>query len=148
MKLKTFILLALGVLSTTWAQNPKWKDKIKTMKIAYITEHLELTPQQAEKFWPIYNKHDERIFELRHKEMRGIKMKFNKPIDEISESEAQAMLDEFIDLENELLNEHKQMNADLKKILSAKKILLLKKVEDDFNRELLRKIGKRRGGPH
>ena len=31
------------------------KEKLKAHKIAYITERLQLTPAEAEKFWPVYN---------------------------------------------------------------------------------------------
>src|SRR5579859_8099913 len=30
---------------------------LETMKIGYITQRLNLTPQEAEKFWPIYRQY-------------------------------------------------------------------------------------------
>ncbi len=151
MKLKVFIALFLGFIAVGWAQKPDYKEKIKTMKIAYITDHLGLTPEQAEKFWPVYNKYDERIFELHHEERKIVKHQLNEEsIEKLSEEEAQQLIDRLIYLENELLKQHKQMNADLKKILSAKEIVLLKKIEDDFMRELLWKLkGKKdKGAKH
>ena len=35
-------------------QEPKVREKIEAARIAYITDQLALTPEEAEKFWPIY----------------------------------------------------------------------------------------------
>lgn len=141
MKFKTLILFFLCSVSVGFAQKHEGREKIKALKIAYITEHLGLTPQEAEKFWPVYNKHDERIVQLRFVEMKNIKHQLNeKSVQDISEQEAEKLLNDFINLEKELYEEQKQMNIDLKKIISAKKIILLKKIEDDFTRQLLEQI--------
>lgn len=51
------MVLILAV-PTMEAQDKKkdWKDRWKAEKIAYITDAMELTSAEAEKFWPIYNK--------------------------------------------------------------------------------------------
>ena len=33
-------------------------DRLESLRIAYITKQLQLTPQEAEKFWPVYNSYD------------------------------------------------------------------------------------------
>ncbi|SFU55814.1 hypothetical protein SAMN05216480_10771 [Pustulibacterium marinum] len=146
MKIKALIIFFLFSIFAVNAQNEDWKQKIKSLKIAYITEHLDLTPKEAEKFWPIYNKHDDKINELRHVEMRRIKHQLKEDdIANISEADAKKLLNEYIQLEEDLINEHKQMNIDLMKVLSAKKIILLKKIEDDFGRQLLQKLRDKKG---
>ncbi len=141
MKTKALIIIFLCTFIAGNAQKKDWKNKIKSLKIAYITEHLDLTPQEAEKFWPIYNAHDDKINELRHGEMRRIKHQLKEnDITNISEAEAEELLNEYIQLEEDLIKEYRQMNIDLKKVLSAKKIILLKKIEDDFGRQLLQKL--------
>jgi Spy/CpxP family protein refolding chaperone len=40
------------------------RDKIKTMKIWKLTEEVGLTPEQSEKFFPVYNRHQKAIEEL------------------------------------------------------------------------------------
>lgn len=51
------MVLILAV-PTMEAQDKKkdWKDRWKAEKIAYITDAMELTSAEAEKFWPVYNK--------------------------------------------------------------------------------------------
>lgn len=141
MKTKAFIIAFFFSIFAIQAQDKDWKKKIKSLKIAYITEHLDLTPQEAEKFWPVYNLHDDKINKLRHQDMRRIKHQFKEgDISNISETEAENLLNEYIQLEEDLIKEYRQMNIDLKKVLSAKKIILLKKIEDDFGRQLLQKL--------
>lgn len=40
------------------------RDKIKTMKIWKLTEEVGLSPEQSEKFFPVYNKHQKALEEL------------------------------------------------------------------------------------
>src|SRR5258708_8422788 len=35
-------------------QNTKAQERIKNLRIAFISDKLGLTPEQAEKFWPVY----------------------------------------------------------------------------------------------
>lgn len=146
MKTTIKIVLFLFVTTFTFGQTPQEKkDKIKALKVAYITEKLDLTTEEAQKFWPVYNAFDEKEFELRHS-MK--KEKFKKLNDEgfekLSEKEAESLLNQFEINNDELYTLRKKYMTDLRKILSAKKIILLKKTEDEFNRKLLREFRDRK----
>ncbi|MDZ7645880.1 MAG: hypothetical protein U5K54_01165 [Cytophagales bacterium] len=64
--MKKLIVLSLFLISALSAfaqdptdadlvvQDPKAQEKIKNLRIAYISDKLGLTPDQAEKFWPVY----------------------------------------------------------------------------------------------
>jgi Spy/CpxP family protein refolding chaperone len=43
------------------------KENIEAMKIAFITNKLELSPEEAQKFWPVYNQYNEKLKDLRKK---------------------------------------------------------------------------------
>ncbi|WP_340154759.1 hypothetical protein [uncultured Winogradskyella sp.] len=58
------VLLTLFVTTSIFAQRPD-REKIKTLKIAHITEQLDLSKSEAEKFWPIYNANEEAKDKLR-----------------------------------------------------------------------------------
>ena len=112
-------------------------EKIKALKTAYITEKLSLTSNEAEKFWPIYNKYDDKFHALRKKEKNEIYQKLRDGLDKMNDAEANALIDTSLSLESEQLELHKQMIAELRGVISSKKIIILKKTEDDFKRELL-----------
>ena len=83
----TFICISLFCILSLSAQIRKGsRDKIKMLKISYLTDRLKLTPDEAQKFWPIYNANDQKQFELRHKKMRSIINKFeNGGLEKLSE---------------------------------------------------------------
>lgn len=121
-----------------YAQGPK-KEKIKALKVAYLTNNLSLTATEAEKFWPIYNAYDKKQFELRHDKMKMIKEKLeSESVDNLTDKQASVMINQIEDVEDDLYQNRKKFMANLKTVLSPVKILKLKKAEDDFNKTLLR----------
>ncbi|QLE02079.1 hypothetical protein HX109_11120 [Galbibacter sp. BG1] len=141
---KTIIILLLSLLSVPLlAQKDSKRDHIKSLKIAFLTDQLALSPKEAEKFWPIYNAYDDEMFEQRYKEHKKIKHKLKDGgLDSMTEDEAKALLSEIELIDKNTYELNKKLNNDLEGVISAKKIILLKKLEDDFNRKLLDKLKK------
>ncbi len=144
MKTKLIItFLALMCSITFYGQEPK-KEKIKALKIAYITKDLNLSSSEAERFWPVYNAFEEKQFDLRMVKMRKVKHELkSKPIEEFSDTEANALLTQLDNLEEESYQNRKKLVADLRKIISPIKILKLKQAEDNFNKTLLKQYKNR-----
>jgi Skp family chaperone for outer membrane proteins len=141
---RIFFITILFLLATTFtfAQGHKEKqEKIKALKVAYITEQLEFTTDEAQKFWPIYNDYQEKQFDLRHEKMRSILKKLEgDAFEKLSEKEASALLSQMQGVEETLFTLQKKYIKDLQSILSDKKIMKLKKAEGDFNRHLLKQM--------
>ena len=143
-----FPIIFLLVTSLSFSQGFKEKrEKVKALKVAYITEQLELTTDEAQKFWPIYNAFDDNQAELRHEKMRSILDRF-KPgnVEKLSEKDASNSLIQMEKIEEDLFNLKKKFIKDLQGVISAKKIIKLKKAEEDFNRELLKQMREKRRG--
>lgn len=134
--MKHLLILFLFFTATVQAQDGK-HEKIKALKTAYITEQLGLTSEEAEKFWPIYNRYDEKFHDLRKKEKSEIFQKLKDGMENLSEAEANALIEKSISIESEELELRKQMNAELRGVIPSKKIIILQKVEYDFKKELL-----------
>jgi Spy/CpxP family protein refolding chaperone len=145
MKTKTlFTAVILFFTFIGFAQDePNKKEQIKALKTAFITTELELTPTEAEKFWPIYNAFEEKQFELRHEKIRSYQNRLEKDLATISEKEAAQMLAKIEAAEDDLYQLRKKFNADVKGVLSSLKIIKLRKAEENFNRKLLKQY---RGG--
>ena len=131
-KIVLVLLLILG-FSTAQAQDDKERERIKSLKIAFITQELNLSNKVSQKFWPIYDKYEENRRELYRREHRDI-----NDIECISESKANDLLKEFVEIEKEDYELKKQYFADLKTILSAPEIIKLHQLEEDFHRKLIR----------
>ncbi|MCC9016398.1 MULTISPECIES: sensor of ECF-type sigma factor [Flavobacterium] len=143
MKIKNILpILLFFITFSFYAQNDKTdekREKIKAYKVSFLTTELELTSTEAEKFWPIYNTYDDKQYELRHEKMKMYLRKLDDDnISTMSEKEAASLLSQMESADKELYTLRDKYNSNLKKILSAKKILKLKKSEDDFNRKLLK----------
>jgi hypothetical protein len=137
------ILICLIFVSMSFAQGAK-REKIKTLKTAFITTELSLTQQEAEKFWPIYNAFEEKQFELRHEKMKSYMKRMDSDLDTMSEKEASNLLAQMENVEEETHQLRKKLVADLKSVISSHKIIKLKKAEEDFNRNLLKQYRENR----
>ena len=112
------LLILLGSLSQIKAQAG---EKIQALKIAFITQKLQLTPDEAQKFWPVYNQYDN--------EIHGI---------ELDNSDPSA-----INKEERLLNVRKKYLASFEKILGPDKTNRLFNAERDFRGILIRRLQNR-----
>jgi hypothetical protein len=144
MKIKQLITALLLVSTLTFYGQESKKEKIKALKIAYITKDLNLSSAEAEKFWPVYNTFDEKQFDLRMVKMRKIRRELkNQPLDAISDTQANILVNQIDQLEDEIHQNRRKLTVELRKIISPVKILKLKQAEDDFNKTLLKQYRKR-----
>jgi Spy/CpxP family protein refolding chaperone len=132
------ILFLLSVPAFAQQHYDEKNEQIKTLKISFITNELELTSDEAARFWPVYNAFDDKQFELRHNKMKSFKDKMNDDnLNKMSDREASALLAQMESNEDELCQLRKKFMSSLNGILSPIKIIKLKKAEIDFNRKLL-----------
>lgn len=123
------------------------KDKIEQLKIAFITKELDLSTEEAEKFWPVYNDMNDALRkEKKARRTKGKELREN--FDTLTEDEikkkAIAMLDSKIS-EAKLKKEHTEKVAE---IIGYKKTVKLLNVEQRFKKELLNKLNERQNqGP-
>jgi len=144
MKTKQLITALFLLCSLTFYSQESKKEKIKALKIAYITKDLNLSSADAERFWPIYNSFDEKQFELRMIKMRKIRKDLDsKPLESMSDVEANAILNQIDNLEDDTYQNRKKLITDLRKVISPVQILKLKKAEDEFNKSLLKQYRNR-----
>jgi hypothetical protein len=150
MKKLILIVLSLFCVAASFAQNgERMRERVKAQKIAFITDKLDLTPEEATKFWPIYNAAEERIEAVRTKDMRSIKSKIRQN-PEMSDDEANKLLQDLITAEDEMYKAKVDLINNLKGVIPANKIIRLKRAEDEFNQKLLerlREMRKKRGKP-
>ena len=100
-----FITAGFGVQ----AQNG---NRLEALKIAYITKKMDLSPEEAQKFWPIYNLYAAELRQTRQNATRN------------NQSE--------IDLDEAILGIRKKYNSQFNQILSAEKVNTFFKSEKEF----------------
>ena len=134
-----FLFMFAGV----YGQRRPVQEKIKTLKVAFITERLSLSSSEAQAFWPIYNEHEENLEALKREERIEIRSKM-MDFENLSEREASALLQQTIALEKEKQQMNIRFLEQMSEVISAKKTFLLIKAEEDFKKRLLREIQQRR----
>ncbi|GAB7257602.1 hypothetical protein [uncultured Polaribacter sp.] len=147
--MKKYILLLTIVLTSfsSMAQHTKEsRKKIKALKTAYLTQELQLTSSEAEKFWPLYNKHEENIDFLRSKGRLEYKKKIKEAgdLNKLEESDAKKLVLLRLELENKMASEKEDFNTKVSKFLSYRKIMKLHISEREFAKKLMRKYGRGR----
>ncbi len=144
-KLALFILILLSGLNNLTAQQNRDKhENFRAYKIAYITQQLDLSPTEAEKFWPLYNEFGKQFYQLKVIDSRNMKRKIKESggIDTLSEEEAHEYVSILLNAEEEIVKLKKKFYDRLKNVLSPNKILMLYNAENEFNRKLLSEFRK------
>jgi len=144
---KNILVVLFLLFSTTlmFGQRRPDKEKIKSLKVAYITERLNLTSSEAQEFWPIYNAHEEKMESFRNQERSGIYSKI-RDMETLNDNEVERLLEDLIALEESKQKANQQFLKDIQKVISAKKTFLLLKTENGFKRRLLQQYRQKQGG--
>lgn len=121
----------------------KWLNDVKDYKYQMLEREAQMTPEQAEVFFPIYQEMENKVFlvnlEARQREMQ-VSDNFDNATDEDFRLAAQALSDVKV-LEAEIEKEYYPQFA---KILSDKQLFLLKRAETHFASDLLRHYNRSR----
>ena len=144
MNFKTTLIALLCPLFM-FSQNisDKKREKIESQKIAFITNQLDLTSEEAQVFWPVYNEFSKEIKSL-HNEKKENSKEIRKNIENMSDSEIAKVLEKIFVIEQKELDVKKKYNLKFQKILSTQKVAKLYRSEREFKKELLNRI--RKGG--
>jgi hypothetical protein len=144
---KLITLFILFVLSINWVQAQQMqRQRIQALKTSYITNALNLTPKEAEQFWPVYNLYTQKIQDLKmDSEMNTQKqIRLAGGIENITNEQAKILIAKSLKNQQKITDTKFSMVKELSAIIPSKKILLLQKTERGFNRKMLQELGKRR----
>jgi len=143
-RIYTIFLLLLSINISGYCQKQpqynkqRWED-IETQKIAFISRFLELTPKEAQAFWPLYNELQAKKDSLgRHRRMCMRKAKMD--MEGMPEAQISKVSDKIIELQLKTAILQKEYHSKLKKILPPIKVLRLYHAERQFQNILLRQI--------
>lgn len=125
-------------------EKPDW-EKIKSLKVAFITEKLSLSSKEAQEFWPVYNAYEEKRDALRKREHTEIRNKI-KNVERLSEKESAQLLKQHIQLEEEEEELDNEFLKEVSTVISSKKTLILLRAEEDFKRQLIKQYRHNKGG--
>lgn len=122
----TTLTLAVCIALLTYAQSPQdgggRADKIEALRIAFISQQLNLTPAEAQKFWPVYNQY--------HSDMKALRQNFKLPEGQNPSAEQQ------LDFEQRKLDLKKKYKTEFEGCLGREKVNRLYGLEDEFRKKM------------
>lgn len=109
--------------------DPKAQEKINSLRIAYLTDKLGLTSEQAEKFWPIYREFAQKRMEIRS-ELRDAAKGIDK--NNPDPKKQQELVDLSLKVKQRVLDLEKDYSGRLLKVVTAEQMLRLPNAEAEF----------------
>lgn len=122
-------------------------EEIESYKIAYLTQKLDLSPNEAKVFWPIYNEWQKELRALWSERTKNvISLRKTDEIEELSDSEIHSLITNEINYKQRNLNIEKKYYNKLKSSLPLKVVGKYYRAQETFKKELLNRFGRGRNG--
>lgn len=117
-------------------------EKFKSQKISFMTEKMELSPEEAQKFWPIYNEFEEKRMTI-FKTRKELEDKVNDNYTKFSENEFKKLSYEIVDLHVKEAGLLKEYHEKFLRVLPAKKVVVIGQLENEFRFKMIREFRQR-----
>ncbi len=111
-------------------------EKVEAAKIAFITDKVGLSSDQAQKFWPVYNEYETKRRDL----VKNYRGEYRSNLDEMSEQEAKARIEGMFEIKEKELALEKEYTAKFQRAISAKQVIMLYRAEREFTKMLLKRL--------
>jgi hypothetical protein len=145
MKIYIIILtLFLSALNCFGQGKKESSEKVKALKVAFLTQELQLTSREAAMFWPLYNEHRDSLDSLRNVGRTAIKKKIKEvgDLNNLEESEAKKFVLLRLNLDRKISIEKEAFVPRVSPFLPYKKILKLYISEREFAKKLMQKYAR------
>ncbi len=142
MKKILFVILFSWVTLALCAQSNSLTDErrkeFEAQKVAFFTQELELSPEEAAVFWPLYNEMRRKYREV-ETVMKG-ECKRIRESEKLQESDYETAIHFMLAQEQKLRDIKKEYYGKLMKVVPASKIWRLERAEHKFHRQLFEKL--------
>lgn len=142
-----YTLILVLACSTAFAQGGRRgpqmdREKIQAARIAFLTNRLELDSEKAQVFWPIFNEYEKAKGELAKKYNAEKRTLYADGTREVSEENAEKMLDIYMDQKQVQLDLEKKYLVRFKEVLTPKQVWMVIRFDSDFRRSIMQRISK------
>ena len=139
-KILLIVLMALLSFSLTSMAQRRPQERIQAVKVGYITNKIKLSEEQAVQFWPVYNRYEEDMMQLRK---RFIK-KFRNEKEDFREKEPLSYIENNLDFQEAVISLKRTYKDEFLKVISARQLADLYIAEKEFRQMVIQKLRERR----
>ncbi|NVJ85562.1 MAG: hypothetical protein HWE15_04610 [Algoriphagus sp.] len=108
-------------------------EKLEAARVAFITTRLDLSTEQAEKFWPIFNEFNKKR-EANLKKIAGLNPKNQE--EDLTEDQAKQLITQRFTIQKEMIKEEEEFVEKVSQVISYQQVLKLNGLNRDFARML------------
>lgn len=142
-RVATFLIILIAVsISQIHGQNPRM-EKLNAYKIAFFTKKMNLSSQEAEKFWPLYNEFQDKKLNIQEERVL-LNRNFNLNGAVMSDKELTEAGDKYISLEVREVSLSQEYHNKFKEILPPAKVIRLYQAENQYKLLLLNELQDRK----
>lgn len=132
------VVLALFSLTRTAVfahHEGDWQEKMRAERVAFLTTAMELTPAEAEKFWPVYNSMEAERRASFGKVMRAYKALSDGVAAGKTDKELEVLVNDYTTANKNSHSIEAKYTPHLVKVLSVSKVAKLFVAEEEFRRQ-------------
>ena len=139
MKKLLIFYLTFFIFQTGFSQKERLsREKVNAYKKLFLSDKLKLNPNIEIDFWKAYKSYEDSLYQL----WDNNKNNFRKVADEMSfsDSEYAQLINDYMDYEKKKVELRGQLISELREVLSPRKTYELFRLEEDFRREMMKKL--------
>jgi hypothetical protein len=134
-----FLLIILIYPATKSAAQNTNLEKLNNYKIGFFTKRLNLTSEEAEKFWPVYNEYQGQRNQIQLEKMK-LNRTFNQNESTLSDKQLEEMGDKYVDCIVQESALAVTFHKKLKTVLSPAKVIMYYQAENQYKVQLLNEL--------
>lgn len=138
------LILAATFIYADAGNRCDWKEKMMSERVAFLTLEMNLTPEEAQVFWPVYNQINGEKDEAIHNVFKAYKALDEAIKTERSEKEISKLLDSYLSAKAAQSEFEKKADEQFRKVLPVSKVAKLYLGEEKFRRQHIRKLHEKR----
>jgi len=140
MKKSIIFISFFFIINTIYSQSEKFsREKIEAYKKLYLTDKLKLDPTTETAFWETYKSYEDSLAKVRQEHRLSMR-KLNVDNESATVQEYDEQIDIYMSYEKKKVELRGKLIAELKEIMSFRKTYMLFRYEDDFRREMMKKL--------
>ncbi|MAV80808.1 MAG: hypothetical protein CMD12_02345 [Flavobacteriales bacterium] len=139
MKKLLIFYLTFFIFQTGFSQKERLsREKVNAYKKLFLSDKLKLNPNIEIDFWKAYKSYEDSLYQL----WDNNKNNFRKVADEVSFSDPEyaQLINDYMDYEKKKVELRGQLISELREVLSPRKTYELFRLEEDFRREMMKKL--------
>lgn len=139
-----YTLLCISVAAIAQRpENPQMKrvfERIQAEKIAFFTNELDLTPEEAQKFWPVYNQYSKEERDSHFNTMAAFDHLNSKDGEKLSDKEIEKRIDDYIKAVEKESSLTGVYYPKFKAVLPMDKVAKLYRTEEAFRMRMINHV--------